>query len=117
MAYNVEQYLHQPLTEGNTETYTIAPSSLQYGRHKLSVKVIDGIGDDVSGSVSGELTVLVRGIGADRFEEGSGMLDLSTGARSFEPILDNINAIQLSASGLSSSNSVIVTIASSGSDL
>jgi hypothetical protein len=117
MAYNSIEYIQQPLTDAAPVTYTINPNSLQYGRHKVSVRIIDGIGDPVTSGITGTIAIAVRGIGSDGFEPGAATLDISGTDRSFVPILDNINAIRLTASNMVAGHSAIVTIASSGSDI
>ena len=117
MAYNSVQYLQQPLVNDTPQTFAIDGNSLQYGRHKISVRLIDSIGDPVTTGISGTISLSVRGFGADTFDASSASLALTSGERTFVPILDNIDAVQLEASGLSAGHSAIATITSSGSDV
>lgn len=118
MAYFSQRFNSQLLINDAQQTLNIDAMAQRYGRHKIAVSIFTLAGDPVdSGDVTGSITGGASGIGADTFDAFEAPLDLAGGNRSFVPILDNIDQIQLTASGMDAGHYALVTITSSGSDI
>ncbi len=75
--------------------------------NKVAVSVVDSAGDEVPGTVAGVVSLSIRSPGADRFEDSTNTLDLSTDARTFTPFEDIVQAARFSVTGLAGGNMVV----------
>ncbi len=78
-------------------------------RNEIQLRVVDAQGDEVTGTVAGEVSVTILPPGSDRPETTANPLDLSTGARSFAPFFRSVVSATFSVENLAVGNQVIAT--------